>query len=200
MPKPRPIENEVQLLVEGNDQRNFFEAFLEHLHIDGVQIQNFGGVSELDGFLGALVNARLFETVDRVGIVRDADESPKGACQSVETALSKAALRVPGGQSAHERPRVSVLILPGRGREGELETLLCETIENTRMEHCIDEFFACVEGLPGSAARSAKATAMAYQATRQDPYRSVGVAAKHGDWDLDHSAFDDVRCFLNELR
>jgi len=26
-----PIESEIQILVEGNDQRNFFEAFISHL-------------------------------------------------------------------------------------------------------------------------------------------------------------------------
>lgn len=41
MTKPKEIEKEVQLLVEGNDQRNFFEAIVNHLSLNNdVQIQN----------------------------------------------------------------------------------------------------------------------------------------------------------------
>ncbi len=41
------IKSEIQLLVEGNDQRNFFEAFIEHLSRANIQVQNFGGVNDL---------------------------------------------------------------------------------------------------------------------------------------------------------
>ena len=40
---PAAIRGEVQLLVEGNDERNFFEAFAEHLALGNVQTQVFGG-------------------------------------------------------------------------------------------------------------------------------------------------------------
>ncbi len=33
------IEQEVQLLVEGNDERNFFEALIGHLQIANLQVQ-----------------------------------------------------------------------------------------------------------------------------------------------------------------
>ena len=54
MREVKRIESEVQLLVEGNDQRNFFEALVEHLALDNIQIQDFGGINELRGFLLAL--------------------------------------------------------------------------------------------------------------------------------------------------
>ena len=57
MAQPKEITFRVQLLVEGNDQRNFFEAFIEHLSLADIQIQNFGGVNELRAFLLALANA-----------------------------------------------------------------------------------------------------------------------------------------------
>ena len=36
-PVEPPITSDVQLLVEGNDQRNFFEALVEHLKLPDVQ-------------------------------------------------------------------------------------------------------------------------------------------------------------------
>ena len=41
------IDQEVQLLVEGNDERNFFEAFVEHLQLANVQIQVLDGKDRL---------------------------------------------------------------------------------------------------------------------------------------------------------
>lgn len=55
MPQPNTIEKKKQLLVEGNDQRNFFEAFIKRLNRQDVQIQNFGGVNELRGFLRGFI-------------------------------------------------------------------------------------------------------------------------------------------------
>ena len=56
----KEIKSVIQLLVEGNDPRNFFEAFIEHLALADIQIQNFGGVSELGGFLRAFVTRQVF--------------------------------------------------------------------------------------------------------------------------------------------
>ncbi len=70
----RRIESKIQLLVEGKDQLNFFEALIEHLSLENVQIQDFGGVDELRSFLPALVNMPNFhEIVESIGIVRDVD-------------------------------------------------------------------------------------------------------------------------------
>ena len=67
MAEQAKIEQPIQLLVEGNDQKNFFEAFVSHLEIQGVQIQNFGGVGELGGFLRAFVRAPDFDTISSIG-------------------------------------------------------------------------------------------------------------------------------------
>jgi len=56
MPQPRQITCEKQLLVEGNDADAFFAAFLNHLGVADIQIQNFGGINELRSFLKALRN------------------------------------------------------------------------------------------------------------------------------------------------
>ena len=203
MPERKEIESAVQLLVEGNDQRNFFEAFISHLSITNVQIQNFGGVSQLRDFLEGLVSATGFrETVQSLGIVRDAETSAVGAFQSVQSSLSTAALPVP--DSPAERtgtsPAVTVLILPGDNRQGMLETLLCESFADDPVEDCINDFFKCVESLPDvSIERSDKARAHAYLTTKPNPHFSVGVAAKNDYWDLKHSVFSTVRDFLQMI-
>ena len=63
MLEPQQAEESTQLLVEGNDQVNFFRTLLERLRIGGVQIQNFGGVKELPTFLETLAAGQEFRTL-----------------------------------------------------------------------------------------------------------------------------------------
>ena len=203
MPRPTKIESAIQLLVEGNDQRNFFEAPTRHLSLANIQIQNFGGVSELRDFLEGFVSATGFrETVQRLGIVRDAETSAEGAFQSVQSSLRNAALPAPDSPAKRmgTSPAVAVLILPGNNRQGMLETLLCESFEDDSVVPCIDDFFRCVESLQAVSIKSPdKARARVYLTTKPEPHFSVGIAAKNNYWNLDHRVFGTVRDFLHEL-
>ena len=136
--KPASIEYPVQLLVEGNDPRNFFEKFIAYLDLAGIQVQNFGGVDELTRFLKGFVVAQ---------------PSPAlSAFQSVQSSLRAAALPVPNRSTEETgtEPAVNVFILPGDGGDGMLETLLCRTIAGTAVDRCIDSFFRCAgeSGIP----------------------------------------------------
>ncbi len=200
MPRPDGITLPVQLVVEGNDQRNFLGKFMERMSLTGVQIQNFGGVTELRAFLAALANEPEFDdVVERLGIVRDAETNAEGAFESVQHSLRNAGLPIPERpeEFAKGQPAVSVLILPGGGRAGMLETLVCESFAGDPVDDCIDEFFECID--KGSIRNPDKARVFAYLTTTSGPHHSVGVAAQQGQWDLDHPAFDAVRRFLDEL-
>ena len=203
MPEPNTIESRIQLLVEGNDQRNFFEAFIDHLSLADIQIQNFGGVTDLRPFLSILVKRSGFrETVQSVGIVRDAETSAQAAFQSVQSSLRNAGLPVPSRPEdrTDDSPAVTVLILPGGNRQGMLETLLNETFADTPEEACINAFFDCVQAIPTvSITNPDKARAYAYLTTKPNPHHSVGMAAKQNYWDLDHPVFDQLRQFLTAL-
>ncbi len=199
---PEEIKSEIQLLVEGNDQRNFFEAFIDHLSLENIQSQNFGGVNELRNFLPAFVNMPNFQSVQSLGIVRDAETSAGSALQSIQSSLRNAELPVLDSPAKRTgiSPAVTVLILPGDNRTGMLETLLCESFMDTPVNHCIDDFFVCVENLPDVSIKNPhKARAHAYLTTKPDPHFSVGVAAKNDYWDLDHDVFGNVRDFLQRI-
>ena len=201
--KPEPITRTVQLLVEGRDPFNFFEAMCERLSLsDQLQIRDFGGIKELRDFLSAFVKVADFSTVKSIAIIRDAEHSAEDAFKSVQASLKKAKLEVPGepGQYVvHAQPAVGVLILPGQDRPGMLETLLCETFADAPVRHCVDAFFKCMAEQCSdlnSPKLVAKARACAFLATKPKPYVSVGIAAKKGYWDLDHGALAPIHQFL----
>ena len=167
-----------------------------------MQIHNFGGVNQLRGFLATFVKTPNFHSVRSVGIVRDAETSEQSAFQSIQSSLKNVDLPIPPGVGTPStgEPRVTVMILPGGGNPGMLETVLCQTFNGQKINLCIDEFFECADKLPHvSIGNRHKARAYAYLATVPDSHHSVGVAAKAGVWNLAHSAFDDVRRFLSAL-
>ena len=199
---PRRIESDVQLLVEGRDSEGFFKALIRHLGLTKVQIQDFGGVTDLRNFLRAFVIGPDFSRVTSIGIVRDAERSSRGAFESVQGSLKCVELPVPQatGRLIGDRPAIAVMILPNENRAGMLETLLNETLRGDKVQDCIDTFFRCVEEHRGKPVhRPHKARAQAYLATKRDPHLSVGDAALRGYWNLDHQALEPLRTFLNEI-
>lgn len=200
--EPQQIEKPRQLLVEGRDPFNFFGALSNHLDISDIQVQDFGGISDLRAFLLAFVNLPEFRRrVQSMGIVRDAESSADAAFASVRSSVERAGLPVPEKPLLRSdgSPSVTVLILPDSQTPGMLETLLCQTFADSDESRCIDNFFACVAQTGCEPKRPAKARVHAYLATKSEPHVSVGVAARKRYWDLNHSALREVRSFLTEL-
>lgn len=199
-PQERPrtnIRGAAQLLVEGKSYVHLVSTLTRRHSIASPELQDFGGVNELSSFLAAFVRAPGFERVERLGVVRDAEECSESAFQSVQGSLSKAGLVIPKepGRIEPGQPSVGVLIVPGQG-PGMLETVLCRTFAGTPIDICIDEFLECASAAGADRRRPHKARAAAYLATRTDPGLAVGVAAKKGYWDLRHEALKPLVDFV----
>ncbi len=199
---PTSITDPIQLLVEGKDDFNFFWALLQKVGLERVQIQHYGGVDGLRGFVSAFAKMAGFSNVTAIGIVRDAEKSAGDALKSVRNALENAGLPTPRPPAtvAAGHPCISVLVLPDGEKPGMLESVLGETVRSTPVADCIDQFLKCAarDG-ESEIKRPEKAFAHAFLATRPDPHVSVGVAAQKGYWNLDHPALDGVRSFLSDL-
>ncbi|MDE0021559.1 MAG: hypothetical protein OXT69_09290 [Candidatus Poribacteria bacterium] len=199
----------VQILVEGGDDSRILKALIDHMagaisdrqEIEDVNIYELGGKPSLKRFLPVLVKSEGFEQVKRIGILLDADDSEERAFQSVQSALKNAGLPVPhepnAPAEADGRPSVTALILPGGGRAGELETLLCESFKDDPVNQCVDEFFECVERLNGAVEQPEKARVRTYIAAQTDPNVAAGGAAERGYWNFEHNAFQPIRRFMS---
>jgi hypothetical protein len=203
MPAPRQIIEAKQLVVEGRDTEAFFAAFLNHIGITGVQIQDFGGIAELPVFLELLCNTPGFRAqVTSLGIVRDAETNAKAAFQSICGALDGAGLPVPARPlvPVGHSPRVGILILPDATTPGMLETVLLRAVADDPAMECVDQYFRCVEQQTGSRpGNMPKAQLQAFLASRPRPGLLTGYAARAGYLCLDSSAYGHVRQFLQAL-
>ena len=198
-----------QLLVEGNDDRNFFESLLDRLELrHRIDVQSYDGRDRLSGFLHAFVNDRRFEDVQAIGIVRDADSSQDAAFRSVVDILAN--LRHSKGvdlsiptvpQHFTEGFRsIGIMILADTEGRGMLESVILKTLVNDPRWPCVERYIECLRSLASEEIRHPeKSYIHAYLAGTASPHISVGHAAKRGVFDLGHVAFAEICNFLKRL-
>ena len=190
------------LLVEGADEARFMEPLCNHLQLANIQIIPYGGKNRLGGFLRALTRMHGFETVERLAVVRDADENAGSAFQSVQSALESADLPVPAQVESFEdgKPQVSVLIMPPGSQDGCLESLLWEMItsKDAGMAQCIGEFIDCTSTSHMENSLD-KARIYAYLSVQRRPGLRIGEAAEAGQWDFNHNLLNPLNIFVRGL-
>ena len=142
------------LLVEGKEDKEFFIQLGSHLEFpEGIPwILKYEGKAKLSKFLSQLIQNQNFKRVSQIGIVRDADYGTD-ALQSVRDALKKAnansprLLPVPKNviEPSEGSPKVSVLILPSEKRDGMLEDLVLDALNDDPITPCVNDFFTCLK-------------------------------------------------------
>src|SRR2546423_867197 len=80
------------LLGEGTHEVAFFEAFLDDLQIDDVQVMSYGGKRNLVHQLRALRATPGFANIISLGITRDADLNANATLQSLNNVLVQVGL------------------------------------------------------------------------------------------------------------
>ncbi len=201
MPAKIVIEKPKQLLVEGAVPKAFFEALLAHLHLQDIQLQNYGGINELKGFLKALSITPGFNdenlTVTKLAIIRDAETDFNAAMASVNSALQHAHLTEPN--TSNSTLRISVYILPDHQNAGMLETLCLASVNSKPELKCVAEYINCLTTLGIVLPNPTKSQTAAYLATTPRPDFGVGHAARAKYWDWDHPTFEALKSFLKSL-
>ena len=190
-----------QLLVEGRTAKIFFNAFLAARGFSEIDVQSFGGVTDLRGFLRAFVRSPGFGAVKALGVVRDAESDATAACESVRAAFRQAGLSQPTLHAlvAAGTPATGIFILPdGRG-PGMLETLCLAAVGRDPSFACVEDFVRCLGERGAHPAPLDKARAQAFLASRARAGLEVGRAAQTGYWPLEGDAFDPLAAFLAEL-
>ncbi len=190
------------LIVEGQDEKGFFTALIEHLSLDDIQVMPIGGKTQLRDSLEALSLAPNFNKVITLGITRDADDNPSGAFQSVSDAISNANLRPPSKQLfiANGKPRTVIMILPKPDIAGMLEDVCLDSVASTPEMDCITEHLDCIKEKTGNLPDNlSKAKICTLLATKPKPGLRLGEAAQKGYWQWDNAAFEQIKQFLKLL-
>ncbi len=200
------VESDRLLLVEGLDEVNLFNALISRCMGDGPQIQiiEAGGIGKFPSSLQAIrTGAKTGAGLKSVGVVRDADNGPQAAFQSVCGQLRNADFDPPDshGTFSSGTPSVGVFIVPSDTEAGAIETLCRRSVEGSDTGRCAEEFLHCLQQRDAlqSTIRD-KSFAHAYLASTLDPVARVGEGAFKGVWDFDSPAFKPIRNFISSLQ
>jgi hypothetical protein len=190
------------LIVEGDEDKLFFEALIEHLRLPKIQVMSIGGKTQIRRNLKTLTISSGFSMVRFLQIIRDADEDPPAAFQSVRDALQAANLPVPDSPVvvAGRQPSVAVMILPDESTQGALEDLCLQAVAPDPAIACVKQYFLCLEQqglqLPKNVS---KAKVHAFLASRAEADKRLGEAAQAGYWPWNSNAFDQLKNFLQQF-
>lgn len=203
------IEQSRLLLVEGNDDVQFFRRIIQRRQSEGMQVIEFGGKDKLGEFLTNVLVPRIRATdiVHIIGVVRDADCDYDRAFQSVGDSLRRAGLPVPGAPVTYADGtldgaalQVSVYIMPDNAAGGDLETLILRAVEGSPALECVDRYIACLKAKTLTVQHERKARLHAFLASDPgDPTLQPGQAIDAGIIPWNSPAFDDVHKFLDML-
>ena len=195
------------LLVEGKDEVNLFDAFIEHCLGDEqrkeIQIIDAGGKQKFPKNLQAIKTiCRTRPTLRSIGVVRDADDDARGAFASVIQNVINVGYKPPSdhGRFSDAMPTVGVFIVPDGIGSGAMETLCRRSRAGDVISGCVEEYMKCLaeHGVLYSTNED-KSFAHAYLAAMSDPVARVGEGALQGIWNFDSEAFSKLAGFLRNL-
>lgn len=205
MKDPKDLLSSRQLLVEGQDDKCFFDSLLRYMGVSDIQIQDIGGKNELSRFLKAFVVSSGFkDKVTSIGIIRDADNDASSAFKSVCSSLKSAKLPVPKKpvkptRASKTNPKVSVFVLPDNSDKGMLETLCLSAVNDDPAMKCVEEYFGCLKNEGLKVKNLHKAKLQTFLASRKTTDSRLGIAAEKGYLKLEDPAYKQVVKYLRLL-
>ncbi|WP_075162800.1 DUF3226 domain-containing protein [Chthonomonas calidirosea] len=199
--KPQEITKPFAILVEGPDDRCFFQAACKHLGLQEVDIVSVNGK---DRFRATLMSISGIRNREKILLVRDADDDANGALQSLQDALRKVDFPFPSKafewKIGAEPPHVAIAIMPGPNEDGSLQKGALEDLYITvRMEKdkickCVDDFLECCRGENPSLKITSKSKVSAFLAAQYADLRLGEAIAKDFDWS--HEALKPIMQLL----
>ena len=217
---PTRIHCDRLLLVEGKDEKGFFDKWLLQIVASSVQIVDIGGKDKFHTKFPTITNLPGFRNVQRLGIIRDAEESYTSTFQSIKNTLSSRNMPLRSAGTMHQAHALSlgVWIMPDNQSPGSIENLCWDLIpQNDQRLSCTNSFIDCLcsAGLPPKSTagsniilratspflpeRLEKTKVQAYLGALCEPKRELGRAAEADVWDFTHQRLNDLRNFLTTL-
>ena len=215
---PIRLQSPKLIIVEGRDEETCFNYWLKCWELGGIQVAPIGGKSQIAKTIGILRLLPDFSLLSHLLIVRDADETPTGAFDSVCAALNQAKFAVPPDAWSwqfpqNQDPALCVAILPSISQEGALEELLLQTVASDEVLNLTKDYIKAAYDyrrenfdannpnsiVPPSEVHRGKATALAYMATRIADLREVGRAAQKDVWDWQHPALEPLKNIIAQM-
>jgi len=202
------------ILCEGTGDKSFFENLIAVRGLPDFYVTcpvfdiHPGGRGGFEQRLRSLRLQPHFEHVQGVIVVSDNDADPNSSFQAVRKSIHDAEYPAPNRPYVviPGPPATAIMMIPGQGKNGQLETLCLEAIRDTWPIHfqCAEAYGACagIETWRQGKQERAKLRALISHICEQDPNSSLMHLWSGGRElviPLDHASFDDAARFLQEF-
>lgn len=200
------IKSERLLIVEGIEDKNFFNRLLGQLRFeDIIQVIDVEGKTKFKDTLTAISLLSDYESVTHLAIVGDSDESPKDTFRSLTGTLRALEFNVPQkplefSRDISSKPATMVYLMPDPNSIGSLESLFLRYLEQTdsQVVKCVEDYIQCVNNpYLQIQAKQDKAKLQALTAVIDKKPKRPEDALKN--WDLNHPVFEGVQQFIHQL-
>ncbi|MDE5117266.1 MAG: hypothetical protein O4860_08600 [Trichodesmium sp. St2_bin2_1] len=92
----KKIEKPKLIIGEGKEDFLFFDSLIKYLEIDDIQVDFYGGKTNLNNYFQTLHLQPCFSNLCSLGITRDADQSFDTASQSIDNTIRQNKLNEKG--------------------------------------------------------------------------------------------------------
>ena len=207
-PRNVSVEQPRLLLVEGDDDKHFFQRLIDQRSLADTQIIQYSQRGTLGDFLANVLTLDPgFSDVKVIGVVKDADCSYQQAFQSVQDSLRTAKLPVPNGPLSYGAEeltdtavRIVAYIMPDNFSRGDLETLCLDAVSGAAAMPCVDRYFDCLQSIDHVPRQESKARLRAFLSANPDnPNLLIGQVITAGVLPWNSPAFASVHQFLDML-
>ena len=116
--------------------------------INEIQTIEVGGKNKFEEKIkGLKEGATGFNDVISMGIIRDADDNPKGTFDSICSVLDRINLPKPEApqKPAAGSPQVTIMIVPDEYTTGMIENICLNSVNDDPAMECVNEFFDCLK-------------------------------------------------------
>jgi 5S rRNA maturation endonuclease (ribonuclease M5) len=191
------------ILVEGKDDKIFFEELINFIKKDKeIQVIEYEGKDNLKNRIKVLLKTPDFSNVKNLIIVRDADENPQTAFQSVITILQNYNFSIPSKpyEVVEGNPNIGVILLPDENEPGNLESLCLKAFKNNKQIYtCVENYIECLKNNGVYIKKLSKTKFYAFLSATEEPEIKFSTFVKDPNLlDFRHSAFKKLLNFIEK--
>ena len=151
------VEKQILVVGEGKGDLAFLKYLCQHRNLTDFQLEEAGGTGKFPIYLQGLSSRSNFDSLQRLLVVADNDDTPDESFKRIRGYLKKADLPFPQEPLKIKRNHpdglgTAVMMLPFKSATGSvkgcLESLLILAINDHKPEvkKCVDSYYDCVSG------------------------------------------------------
>ncbi|WP_410376014.1 DUF3226 domain-containing protein [Enterobacter sp. CPE_E331] len=201
------------LFVEGMDEVNFFNALLKKIELDGdYQVVDFKGKSQMGDFISMMSKTESFnENVTSIAIIRDADNNFDSVANEIKYTLKSvfSAKSIENGEvKEFEDINIGFYIMPGPGKNGELEDLVLSSLQENEIFSEVCVYLEKLKTITKPAneqsifsypRKESKAKLQIYFSSMKESDPRMGLSAQRSYVDFKHTSFEDLIRFIKSM-